>query len=238
MADELVNMADQFKGLPMGDLIGGPLMAACDAQVKLANSTANFIKVIGFLPPTDAELKTDENAVGEVRNVSFKFTRPAQAALPLDASTPGSPIYQEEVEIEVPLLSVVKIPSLSITTVDVNFQMEVKSSFSETTSKKSEGKFSASASVGWGVFSAKVSVSGSVSSSKDTQRKSDNSAKYTVSVHAEDAGMPEGLARVLDIMQAAAAPKSVGAPKQVTEQGESGGGGKQAGITGGKAGGK
>ena len=45
-------MGDQFRGLPMADLIGGPLMAACDAQVKLANATADFIKVVGFLPPT------------------------------------------------------------------------------------------------------------------------------------------------------------------------------------------
>ena len=43
-----MNMGDQFKGLPMADLIGGPLMAASDAQVKLANATADFIKVIGF----------------------------------------------------------------------------------------------------------------------------------------------------------------------------------------------
>ena len=44
---ELVNMADQFKGLPMEELIGGPLMAVCDAQTKLAKSTAQYIKEIG-----------------------------------------------------------------------------------------------------------------------------------------------------------------------------------------------
>ena len=40
-------------------------------------------------------------------------------------------------------------------------------------------------------------------------RTSDNSAKYHVAVHAEDRGMPEGLARVMDIMQSAIAPKSI-----------------------------
>ena len=33
------SMADQFRGLAMGDLIGGPLIAACDAQVRLADAT-------------------------------------------------------------------------------------------------------------------------------------------------------------------------------------------------------
>jgi len=41
-------------------------------------------------------------------------------------------------------------------------------------------------------------------------RSSDNSAKYTVSVHAEDKGMPEGQARVMDILQTAAAPRKIG----------------------------
>ena len=42
------NMGEQFRGLPMGDLIGGPLMAACDAQVRLANATAQFIQQVGL----------------------------------------------------------------------------------------------------------------------------------------------------------------------------------------------
>ena len=35
----LPSTADQFRGLPMGDLIGGPLAAACTAQVQLASAT-------------------------------------------------------------------------------------------------------------------------------------------------------------------------------------------------------
>ena len=44
------NMLDQFQGLPMGDLIGGPLQAAVDAQGGLEKSTATFIQQIGFVP--------------------------------------------------------------------------------------------------------------------------------------------------------------------------------------------
>jgi hypothetical protein len=43
----------QFGGLPLSDLIGGPLTAASDAQVRLANAPADFIKSIGEQPPAD-----------------------------------------------------------------------------------------------------------------------------------------------------------------------------------------
>ncbi|MBB5360157.1 hypothetical protein HDE76_003399 [Rhodanobacter sp. ANJX3] len=208
MADELVNMSSQFKGLPMGDLIGGPLSAACEAQVKLAQATADFIKVIGFLPP--AAGSTDPNAVGDTRTATFKFKRP------VDNPTPGADgIAEEEVELEVPLLAIVKVPNLSVTTVDITFDMEVKSSYSQSESEDKKGEFSADMSIGWGIFSAKVHVAGSVATHKENTRTSDNSAKYHVAVHAEDSGMPEGLARVMDILQTACAPRRISAPVAV-----------------------
>lgn len=124
---DIVNMSDQFKGLPMADLIGAPLRAACDAQVMLARATADFIKVIGFLPPTDP---ADPNGNGGTRTAQFKFKRPVE-----DPS--GTGMAEEEVEIVVPLLTLVNVPNLSIQTVDVTFDMEVKSSFSE---KEAEDK--------------------------------------------------------------------------------------------------
>jgi hypothetical protein len=203
-------MGDQFKGLPMGDLIGGPLMAACDAQVKLARATSDFIKVVGFKPkqitggggnpPAPAGELWD---VGDVQTAKFRFSRPS--AVP----NANGQTAQEDVSIEVPLLSIVKIPSLGIKTVDVVFDMEVKNSETQKESFDAQASLSAEASVGYGPFSLKVNISGSVSSHKENTRQTDQSAKYHVEVHAEDSGMPEGLARVLDIMNSAVAPKTV-----------------------------
>jgi len=205
---ELVKMSDQFQGLPMDTLIGGPLTAASDSQVKLARATADFIKVIGFLPPSDEQAKNDPNAVGDTRIASFKFKRPIE--LPQSAQSQLPSIGVEEVELDVPLLAIVNVPNLSITSVDITFDMEVKSSFSTTSGVDTEASTSASASAGWGPFSAKVTVQGKVSAHSETTRKSDNSAKYHVSVHAEDRGMPEGLARVMDILQTSIAPSKIG----------------------------
>ena len=201
MASELIDMASQFKGLPMADLIGSPLTAACDAQIKLAVATSNFIKTIGFLPPDAGN--TDPNAVGGIRTAKFQFTRNTAAG-------------QELVDMDVPMLAIVKVPALSITRVDITFDMEVKSSSASTESSDASAKFAADASYNAGFFSVKVHVEGSVATHKENTRSSDNSAKYHVEVHAEDSGMPEGLARVLDIMsQAISSPPAKALPAPV-----------------------
>lgn len=182
MSNNLLNMSQQFAGLPMASLIGAPLQAACDSQQALAKATEDFIKTVGF----------DEN--DHVRESKFKFIQ----RIP---STDGKPT-EKEISLDVPTLTIVKIPSLAIKTLDVSFEMEVKSAF--TSNEKSSKEGSVEAKVGWGVFSSKII--GTISSHKEQTRQSDNSAKYSVKLIARDDGMPEGLARVLDIMQSSISP--------------------------------
>ena len=177
-------IANQFTGLPIRDLIGGPLMAACEAQSALAYSTSDFIQKVGFKP-------NDKGGFEGVNLVKFEYNQ-------IDASGAS-----KKMEIDVPLLSVVKIPSLAIKTVDIQFDMEVKSSTSETSKNSAD----ASVTVGGKWFGAKVEIKGSVSTSKENTRTTDNSAKYHVELHAADEGMPEGLSRVLDILNAVIVPK-------------------------------
>jgi hypothetical protein len=203
MAEGLVDMSSQFKGLPMGDLIGGPLNAACEAQIRLANATADFIQKVGFRQPKS------ENDPWLPRTVMFKFDRPAQVpGLPAPAAGDLANAI-ETVDIEVPMLAIIRIPNLGIDRVDITFDMEVKSSTSDTSKADQQASLDAEAKVGWGMFSVSVKIHGSVSAHQEHTRTSDNSAKYHVEVHASDRGTPEGLARVLDILQTAAVPKKI-----------------------------
>lgn len=197
----LVEMKNQFSGLPMDQLIGGPLTAACDSQLRLAKSTADFIEQIGFY---------EESGVRKTRTADFSFTKHVITG----KDELGNDIHdKEDISLSVPMLAIVNIPSLMIDEVDITFDMEVKSSESSNESSDSAGSFSGSASVGFGPFSASVSISGSVSSHSENTRSSDNSAKYHVSVHATQAGTPEGLSRVLDIIAASVAPQAVEGPQ-------------------------
>jgi hypothetical protein len=159
-----MTISDQFRGLPMGDLVGAPLMAACEAQVRLAQSTADFISKVGF------EHDANGVATDKSRTSDFKFMRPVQQ----DDGT----WKDEEVSMSVPLLAIVKVPTLAVEDVNVTFDMEVKASTNDKNAVDSKTDFSAS----WGGFGAKVAVSGSVSTHKENTRSSDNSAKYHVNV--------------------------------------------------------
>jgi hypothetical protein len=59
-----------------------------------------------------------------------------------------------------------------------------------------------------GIYRASVKVHGKTASKSSHTRKSDNSAKYDVTVQATDDGIPEGLARLLDMMHDAIEPQA------------------------------
>ncbi len=170
----------------MGMLIGGPLTAAADASVLLANATADFIERVGF-----------ENS-GKARTVAFSYEKQT----PNDDGTSSL----DELKVNVPLLAIVPIPNLQIDEVNVLFDMEVK----QSECSKSSTDMSASMNASANAWFVKVNISGSVSSHKENTRTSDNSAKYHVDVRATNHGIPEGLARVLDMMAANVAPALVG----------------------------
>jgi hypothetical protein len=83
--------------------------------------------------------------------------------------------------------------------------MEVKTS----DTSRSSTSATANTSVKGGWLFAKASVSGSVTTSSENTRSTDNSAKYHVSVMASNYGIPEGLARVLDMIAANVAPNLI-----------------------------
>lgn len=203
MADGLVSIPDQFKGLPLEDLIGGPLNAAVLANTNMAKATASFIDEVGFDKTYDKDgIVTATN----MRTACFDFERPGTI---YDEALGKLVPTVEQVKMSVPLLAIVPIPTLQVDTVDVVFDMEVKSSSSEKSSNDYSASLSATGSGRIGPFKVKVKVQGSVASHKENTRSSDNSAKYHVEVRAVNRGIPEGLARVLDIMATAAKPLEV-----------------------------
>ena len=189
-------MSDQFGGLPMDQLIGGPLKAACSAQTLLAKASSDFIKDVG--------LNDDGKGNLSARTVDFGFNKPVQAA---DGTT-----TMEKVDLQVPLLAIINTPSLSVKEAEVRFTMEVKSSTSSKTTSDTKAELTAHAKYNAGLFSCDVTVHGSVANHSENSRKSDNSAKYDVKVVARDDGPPEGLMKVLDMLNDAIAPTQGVAP--------------------------
>ena len=159
-------IANQFSGLPIENLIAAPLLAAAEGQKSLAQTTASFITDVGM----------DDK--GNTKSVTFQYE---------DGT--------EHVALNVPLLSIINIPSLCVDEIDINFNMEVQTQSSTKSSTDSSAKVNAS--VGFGCW--KASFEGKVSHHSESNRSSDTSAKYTVAVKGKQE-KPEGLMKVLDML--------------------------------------
>lgn len=183
----------------MENLIGGPLSAAVKANFDAAKSTADFIQTVGFeqvMDPTSKQL-----VPGKPRMVDFSFERP-------NNDETGKRVV-DLVKVSVPMLAIVPIPTLQVDVIDIIFNMEIKSSTSSEDTSAKSGSLEASVSGGFGAFSASVKINGSISSSEKNTRTSDTSAKYHVEVKATSKPLPEGLSRVLDMMNQAIKPREV-----------------------------
>ena len=196
-----MSVAGKFSALPMESLIGGPLQAAATAQGTLANITSDFINNVG--------LQDDGQGNLSARTVDFKYQKPVKTTTTAADGTVTDTWDKQEMDLQVPLLTIVKAPNLQVKEVDINFNMEVKAS----SASSNENSQNASVDASWKGWGAKVKFHGSVSNKNTSQRSSDTSAKYEVKVSATDDGAPEGLMKVLDILGEAIQPADGAASK-------------------------
>lgn len=184
---------NQFKGLPMESFIVGPLQAACTANAFMAQATADFIREVGFTRTTDGKAHAP-------RMVDFSFERPGM-------DEEGQAVI-DLINIQVPMLAIVPIPALQVHDVHVVFDMEVKNTISHQTKGKESTSLDGQSGLGAAFFKSNVQISGAVATTRENTRATDQSAKYHIEVNARNMGVPEGLARVLDMMNQAAVPRS------------------------------
>ncbi|MEL7690674.1 DUF2589 domain-containing protein [Citromicrobium bathyomarinum] len=205
----LASMAQQFAGLPMPALIGGPLMAACSANQQMALTQIDFLMKTCFVEGDDSTDKGKSYAP-----VMVNMTLSQGIIVPPAEGSTNPTVSHVDTTIQVPLLTILPLNSLAVDNVTINFDMEVKSSFTDDTSSstssstKEDASFDAKA--GWGMFS--VEIKGSVShdsssASSDQQHYSkSNDAKYSVTVHAGQLPLPPGVTTIIQAMTSTMAP--------------------------------
>jgi hypothetical protein len=176
------NIADNFKGLPIEDLIVSPLVGMAKGQAKLNDITWKYIKEVAF------DEKGNTNAIDV--NI-LRYVKPS------DGGTPEA----QTLKAKVPMLPLVPLPALAIKTADIEFSMEVQQSEKSEDDHSTEVDSSVNASYKsfWGL-KVSASVSGKVSSKSTNTRNTDNSAKYDVKVHAEQLPPTEGMLKLSDAL--------------------------------------
>ena len=176
----MAGIADKFRGLPIEDLIVSPLVGMAKGQAKLNEVTWQYINEVAFID-------------GKTRALDVQINK-----IVTDPDT-GDQTWEEHFA-KVPMLPLVPLPSLAVQSADIEFNMEVQTSDVKTDKSSSEASMSASASGGWFGMKFQASMSGKVSSAKEHTRKTDNSAKYNVKVHAQQLEPTEGMLKLSDAL--------------------------------------
>lgn len=198
------SIGENFKGLPMRELISNPLIAAAEAQQQLAATSWDFYQRIAFHEKND-----EKHHKGDTRLVEFTVNRPIQK---------DGNIVMEEQKVQAPFIGLVPIPALLVDRVDIDFQMEVTST--ETNKSNMSSEVSTNISSGWFV---KAEISGKVSTSRENTRSTNQTAKYQVHVSASQQPQTEGLSKLMDIMASCIEPIPTGNTKKMSEETSSGG---------------
>lgn len=189
MAGEI---AEMMGGLPMNELVGGPLVAVVTAQRDLAHVMIDYIQEIGF----EEEDKT------KARMLNFLIDRPV---------TSGDQINSVQVRMQAPMLGLLPFPSLLVDHVTIDFQMEVTANTSEKSTVDTEVK----ASVSGGFFRSKYSVQGRVSANKEQTRSTNQTAKYQVHVEANQQPQTEVMGKLMDLFATCTEPLKLEQPQAV-----------------------
>lgn len=180
------SIAQQFTGLPIEDLIVSPLVGMAKGQAQLNDVTWKYITEVAFVKGKDGEAR-------EAQSLDVQMTR-----MSTDQKT--GELKPQTLYSKVPLLPLVPIPALAITSADIEFTMEIKTSEVDNSSTDTSASLDAQASGGFWGMKYSVTMSGKVSTHKENTRSTDNSAKYNVKVHAEQLPPTEGMLKLSDYL--------------------------------------
>lgn len=188
----------ELRQIPFAHLIGAPMKAAIEAQALAAQSTIEFIHKVGFkqdLGGADGDLffeDTENDAdAGELRNVTFTYQK-------LDENED-----EQTFSLTVPLLSIVPIPHIRIDEMTIDF----KAKLTDAVQRKTSSSFQLNSSVSgkYSSFWSPIKLEFRVSSTYKTNssRVAAQKREYSMDIHvrATQEEIPQGLSKILDILE-------------------------------------
>jgi len=183
----------ELASLDFENLIGGPLIAVVHAQAQAAMATVNFIKQVGFKPPTGPITPFDQTT-GEPATVTFNYKK-------IVPKPDGTGDEEKTAELTVPFLAMLPIPYLRVQEANVDFLAKINSvQFRQVdTNIAVTGELESKAGFLFGSARLKVTTT--------FQRQTKEGATVTrdysmgVKVKAVQEEMPGGLDRLLSILE-------------------------------------
>ncbi|OUD34502.1 DUF2589 domain-containing protein [Flavobacterium sp. FPG59] len=182
------NLVAELNSLDFSVYIGGPLQAAVQAQNAASMAQVNFIQSVGF------EEGSSSTAPKQLRYVDFNYKKSVPNP---DYNGSNDKFLEKEVEIKVPFLTMLSIPSIRIEEMTIDFNAKLTST--ETKSVSSEFNVSAELGINYKIVNFKASASYKRSSATgSTVEKTYNLGVHVRAVNDE---LPAGLDRILTMLE-------------------------------------
>ncbi len=197
------NLVPELNSLDFNVYVGGPLQAAIQAQTAASMATVDFIQKVGF------EDDGDPTSVDNLRYVDFKYKKSAanphfgktpielaDEGLPADTDTDNQ-FLESEVAIKVPFLTMLTIPSLRVDEVNIDFNARLSSVETRSVSTK----FALDAKLGLKFKFINFKASASYRRNTTQGSRVEKTYNLGVRVRAVNEELPEGLSRVLNMLE-------------------------------------
>ena len=171
MPTEIVPAAE-FQSLPLEFIISAPLLGVIKAQAVAAQATLDFINAL--------------------KDQTVEFTN-------LTTSSDGGTTTTQNVTVKAPLLAMTPVPHMRIDSFTTHFKYEI----SQVVSEKKSLDMGLSLEAGTtGILASfvKASLKGNVSSQSSSESTMNRSGVLEITLHASEAPIPEGLARILNLL--------------------------------------
>ncbi|CAA7195635.1 MULTISPECIES: DUF2589 domain-containing protein [Chryseobacterium] len=183
------DFAAELGSIDFAKIIGGPLDACVKAQSNASVSTVNFIKEVGF--------EQDGNE-SKLRMAEFKYKKNVpNPEYKNETDTPNEdPTIEEDVEISVPFIALLNVPSFRVETCEVDFNVKLNSTYTKDVSDE----FGIKAGVSGGFGPVKFNVDVSYKRTSSTGIKVEKEYSLGVKVRATNDEMPAGLEKVLGLL--------------------------------------
>jgi len=111
----------EVKSLPLFQIMGAPILALVQAEAQAAQATAEFIERVGFISSEDdpPENARDVDHIGQLRMFTFHYQKP------------GASGGMETFQVQIPLLSLVPIPSVQVKEAEFEFDVHIHDMYSQ-----------------------------------------------------------------------------------------------------------
>lgn len=184
MAEEINVSPAEFQKIPLDFIIATPLLTTINAHRQAAETTLAFITKLLNKP-------ADGSGPGGMENLTFKMK--------VNEINANGQSVETTREISVPLITLVKVPSLNFDSMSVSFNYNISQISKETNTNAQSAKLDIGTT---GILKGFLNASlvGSVEHSRTRETTSNRGGSLEVKVNVSESALPAGLQKVLDAL--------------------------------------